>query len=201
MMPRSRLLSYQQRQIHQRPTFHERPTSFQRLNAYHPKRTWWAMLFSCLNSTYHGTFQDNSDDELICRAITSCVISSPPRKSAQTASPFTASSFPRRSAQTTLPFTTPGKRQKYYVVSIGKRTGVFDSWLYLALYILFHMIYYLFSGHTSRASPLELVEIAKSPTQRTTRPAMSIKILKQAALSGLSGIVEMRFYMGQLRML
>ncbi|KAF8498959.1 hypothetical protein F5888DRAFT_1802375 [Russula emetica] len=74
----------------------------------------------CSNSTY---YEDNSE-ELICRAMTLFVISSP------------LTPAPRKSAvHTTSPFTPPGRQQKYYVVSAGKRTGVFDSWLYLTLLI------------------------------------------------------------------
>lgn len=48
---------------------------------------------------------------------------------------------PKKSAHTTSPFTTPGRRRKYYVVSAGKCTGVFDSWLYSTSYILISTIY------------------------------------------------------------
>ncbi|KAF8501151.1 hypothetical protein F5888DRAFT_1632916 [Russula emetica] len=68
----------------------------------------------CLNSTY---YEDNSE-ELICRAMTSFVISLP-----------LTPALRKSAVHTTSPFTPPGRRQKYYVVSAGKRTGVFDSWL------------------------------------------------------------------------
>ncbi|KAI0245297.1 hypothetical protein BJV78DRAFT_1139590, partial [Lactifluus subvellereus] len=52
-------------------------------------------------------------EALICRAMMSLIVSS-------------TSSKP---APLTSPFTSPGKHRKYYVISAGKRTGVFDSWL------------------------------------------------------------------------
>ena len=33
-------------------------------------------------------------------------------------------------------FPSPGRRRKYYVVSVGKRTGVFDNWSVLLSYLL-----------------------------------------------------------------
>jgi hypothetical protein len=86
------------------------------------------MVINCSNSTYHGMFQDNNE-ELVCRAMASFVISSPPTLA------------PRKLTHTTALFTTPERQQKYYVVSAGKRTGVFDSWLYLTLLILIPLSY------------------------------------------------------------
>src|SRR6266852_5319269 len=50
---------------------------------------------------------------------------------------------PQKSTHTTSPFTTPGKRRKYYVVSAGKRTGVFDNWLYYLFSFLSYDLYVL----------------------------------------------------------
>jgi hypothetical protein len=51
-------------------------------------------VISCLNSTYHGMFQDNNE-ELVCRAMASFVILSPPTPA------------PRKLTHATAPFTTP----------------------------------------------------------------------------------------------
>jgi hypothetical protein len=60
-------------------------------------------------------FQYNDDEALIC-AMASIAVSSPP---------------------TPVPtITTPGKGGKHYVVSVGRRTGVFDNWFVPSLILL-----------------------------------------------------------------
>jgi hypothetical protein len=65
--------------------------------------------------THLGIFQDDDqdDDQVIISAMASLVVSPSPKK--PTAPPVS-------------PFTSPVKSRKFYVVSVGKCTGVFDSW-------------------------------------------------------------------------
>jgi hypothetical protein len=73
--------------------------------------------------------QDNADQVLIS-AMTSLVVSSSSRTPALPIPAFPISSF-----------ASPGRRRKFYVVSVGKRTGVFDNWSVLPLVFLIAMIY------------------------------------------------------------
>jgi hypothetical protein len=142
------------------------------------------MSFLVFIVNYHETFQDNDDEGLIS-AMGSLIVSSPPRKPAPLVSPRT----------------TPGKRQKYYVVSAGKRTGVFDSWFVLSLSrkILTHLTNRI--GHMFIVSQPGSAEAARSHTRRTMRRSMFITSLRQMALSGLSGIEGMRPYLARWKTL
>jgi hypothetical protein len=87
--------------------------------------------------TYHGTFQDYNDHELI-DAMTSLIVLPPP-----STPPFFSL------------FTTSTMPQKFYIVFVGKCTGIFDDWYVPNLFFLIPVIYLFRTGRSSVASHLE----------------------------------------------
>jgi len=62
--------------------------------------------------------QDDDAQSLLCNAMQSLAVS-----------PSSPNSVP------SSPSATPGRRKKYYVVSAGKRAGVFDNWFVYFFFI------------------------------------------------------------------
>jgi hypothetical protein len=106
--------------------------------------------------------QENDTDGVLITAMASLVVSSSPRKTV----------FPVSSLR------SPGRRRKFYVVSVGKRTGVFESWFVLPLVFLIAVIYLFLSGRMFINSQVESVGIVRNPTLRTMKPGRSTAILK-----------------------
>lgn len=73
-------------------------------------------------SAYTANFQDSDGEASICHAMASLEVSSANKTQLSTRHP---PGYPFRLPS---PPTTPSKRKKYYVVAVGKCTGVFDNW-------------------------------------------------------------------------
>ena len=91
-----------------------------------------------------------STDQVLISAMASLVVSSSSKKPSLPVSAFTSSV----------------RRRKYYVVSVGKRTGVFDNWFVHPLVFHIAVIYSFLSGRMFINSQTELEALVKNPTPR-----------------------------------
>jgi hypothetical protein len=76
------------------------------------------LIASTLTCTYHQVLQDSDAQSSLCNSMFSLSVSSNP------SNPVPSS-----------PSATPGRGQKYYVVSVGKCSGVFDNWFALYFFL------------------------------------------------------------------
>ena len=106
-------------------------------------------------------FQDNNDQALVS-AMSSLVVSPSPKK------PTPRPLVPLR--------TTPVRNRKYYLVSVGKRTGVFDSWLVPISFIIAVLNPFL-TGRMFKALHLGFPEVVRSRTPHAVRPRKPMKLL------------------------